>query len=163
MSEAVKYSVRIKDGNAYLDIAGRANYLNCKLVGKFFELALGRGCKKFFLNFAQCKGMDSTFMGMIASLALKLINQGCPDSVILCSLEGRNLELIENLGLDSLVKIQDAPEEFFPREFLGSESAAPAEILEAHKSLIAANPANAKEFEEVVSFIQKELERQKRQ
>ena len=161
MPEAVKYFVRVKAGVAYLDIAGRANYLNCKQVGEFFEMALRRGSKKFFLNFAQCKGMDSTFMGMIASLALKLIKQGCPDSVVLCSLEGRNLELIENLGLESLVKIQDAPEMFFPREFLGSETATKEEILDSHKSLIAANPANAKDFEDVVSFMQKEIERER--
>ena len=43
MSEEVKYFVRIDISKAYLEIVGRANYLNCKAVGEFFDMALRRG------------------------------------------------------------------------------------------------------------------------
>ncbi|MBR6388801.1 MAG: STAS domain-containing protein [Opitutales bacterium] len=159
MSEEVKYFVRIDISKAYLEIVGRANYLNCKAVGEFFDMALRRGCGAFYINFARCKGMDSTFMGMIAGLALRLLKSGKPGAVSLCSIDGRNLELVENLGLESIVKLENSCDVFNAREVLNSQTATKPEILSAHKSLIEANPANAREFEDIVKFMQREIER----
>ncbi len=157
MGSGVKYLVKLDASKAYLEVVGRATYLNCKAVGEFFELAQKRGAVEFFIDFSKCTGMDSTFMGMIAGLALKLAKAGKPNAVSLCALENRNLELIENLGLDSIVNVVDCAGSDVGVDGLTSDQASKEEILDAHKSLIEANPANAKEFQEIVKFMQKEL------
>lgn len=159
MENSAKYLVKIDSCKACLEVVGRATYLNCKPVGEFFDFAQSRGCDEFFIDFSKCTGMDSTFMGMIAGLALKLAKNGKPDAVNLCSLEGRNLELIENLGLDSIVKISDCADFNSGREGLTPNPVSKPEILDAHKNLIEANLANAKDFQDIVKFMQKELER----
>lgn len=159
MENAAKYLVKIDSCKACLEVEGRATYLNCKPVGEFFELAQSRGCTEFFMDFSKCRGMDSTFMGMIAGLALKLAKSGKPNAVNLCSLEGRNLELVENLGLDSIVNISGCADFNSEKEDLAPKPVSKPEILDAHKNLIEANPANAKDFQDIVKFMQKELER----
>ena len=59
--------------NAYSDpvvvkVRGKANYLNCNAFREFTETVITGGCRKLFIDFVDCRGMDSTFLGILAGL-----------------------------------------------------------------------------------------------
>lgn len=148
--------VRISADTAYMSVLGKATYLNCKEAGKFFDFAVEKGCMYLHVDFYACTGMDSTFMGMIAGITLKLSVSG--GGVTLFNLKGRNLELIENVGLDNILNVSEGGDFNAPgkaRE-LDSGAASKSDILGAHENLVSADPANARKFEDVIKFLKAE-------
>lgn len=155
--------------NAYVDpillkIQGRANYLNCTALRKLFKTLIDRGSHHFVIDFSQCSGMDSTFLGILAGSILELRKKNPPGSITLCHLGTRNLELIRNVGLHRLLTVESGD---FPMSFDsgGLEEVQPEQgkadsylILEAHQSLVEADSSNLNKFQDVISFLKKELE-----
>lgn len=156
MGDDVKYLVKVNGKSAFLAVCGRASYLNCKCCGDFFEYLSKKSCSELKIDFSQCSGMDSTFMGMLASFALKMREKNIEGATILYNLSQRNRELVENLGLDTLVtlggtldfKVGDA-------QNLDIRAASKWSILNAHKKLIEADSHNAEKFEDVIAFLQR--------
>ena len=118
--------------------------------------------KEIQINFSHCNGMDSTFLGILAGSALRLNNQTPPGRLSVCQLSERNRELITNLGLQALLHIvEDAPERKDLSQLDRLENKEvddAAEVLHAHENLIQANSANAAKFEDVISFLKKQVE-----
>lgn len=148
--------VGISGDTAYMSVLGKANYLNCKEAGKFFDYAVGKSCRFLRLDFYACTGMDSTFMGMIAGATLKLSSLG--GSVTLYNLKERNLELIENVGLDNILNISRDGDFNAPpgASELPAGPASKGAILDAHENLVSASPCNALKFEDVIKFLKAE-------
>ena len=66
---------------------------------------------RIVLDFENCKGMDSTFLGILAGTALELRKQTPAGVLILSNLGERNHELVCNLGLQNLLTIaEEIPE-----------------------------------------------------
>ncbi|MDE3085011.1 MAG: STAS domain-containing protein, partial [Verrucomicrobiota bacterium] len=119
----------------------------------------------FVIDFRQCTGMDSTFLGVLAGAALELRRRMPPGSLVLTRIGQRNLELIRNLGLHRLLTV-DAGD--FPMSF--DSAGAPLDcadhgelenarlVLEAHENLIAANENNRGKFQDVLAFLKNRLE-----
>ena len=156
MADDIQYLVRISGDTAYMSVLGKATYLNCQEAGRFFNLAIAKNCRYLRLDFYACTGMDSTFMGMIAGITLKLSSVG--GTVTLYNLKARNLELIENVGLNHILKISEECDFNAPADASSLPSAAVCKdaILEAHENLISANPDNARKFEDVIKFLKAE-------
>lgn len=146
-------------------IDGKANYLNCNSFREFIERMLARGRYHILVDFEHCRGMDSTFLGIMAGTALELKKQTPPGALRLCNLSERNQELIVNLGLQHLLKITDAD---------GSEDTADGfanlkneeisdskNILRAHENLAEADEENATKFQDVISFLKNQVEQDK--
>ena len=76
MREEVKFMVKVTGATAYMAVSGRPTYLNCRCAADFLNAVLEKGCMHVVLDFANCTGMDSTFLGMIAGIALKLNKTG---------------------------------------------------------------------------------------
>ena len=55
----------------------------------------------YLLDFECCKGMDSTFLGILAGTALELRKQTPAGTLGVCKLSERNKELIVNFGLQA--------------------------------------------------------------
>ena len=155
-STDIKYLVKIEGDNAFLKIMGKACYLNCRNVSEFFGTVCERNCKTLFIDFTDCTGMDSTFMGMIAGVALRLRKKQA--EVTLQNLKGRNLQLIENLGIYKLVNIKDCIDDIVVEQKLEASSVSGESMLKAHEDLIKANSSNLEKFEDVISFLKKEVE-----
>ena len=49
---------------------GRANFLNCSPLRTFLRKMFDQGERVFLLDFSDCTGMDSTFLGILAGAAL---------------------------------------------------------------------------------------------
>ncbi len=156
MHEETKYLVKVCADSATLAVIGKAGYLNCRSVGEFFASVVDKGCKKIFVQLKDCTGMDSTFLGMIAGVALKL--KKSDGELTLLNPNERNLELVENLGISKLVKISSDAASETPSDALPSTSAPTSAILDAHKNLIAADSSNLAKFEDVITFLKKENE-----
>ena len=152
----IKYLVKIEGDKAFLNIVGKASYLNCRNVSEFFSTVATKGCKHLYINFGECVGMDSTFMGMIAGVALRLRKKRA--DVTLLNLKDRNLQLIENLGIYKLVKIEDNNNLNIVEQELETSSVSGESMLKAHENLIEADSSNLEKFEDVITFLKKETE-----
>ena len=152
----IKYLVKIEGDNVFLKVIGKASYLNCRNVGEFFANVVEKNCKHLFIDFAQCTGMDSTFMGMIAGIALRLRKKQA--FVTLQNLKDRNLQLIENLGINKLTRLEDCNNCTDTESILDVSSASGQSMLEAHENLVETDSSNLAKFEDVISFLKIEVE-----
>ena len=100
--------------------------------------------------------MDSTFMGTLAGIALKLGREG---TLRVVRANPRNRQVLGNLGLDRIFSVEEQPTTAAPDQELretggGNPKEAKREaIIEAHENLVAANPANAVRFKDVIDFL----------
>lgn len=145
-----------------LKIKGRANYLNCAPLNDFFNNICQKNNISIMVDLEECTGMDSTFLGLLAGVALEFKKQEKKSSIFLNNVSNRNLESIENLGLNLILKV-NPPEEIYtnPQNKLQSlgaeEKSTPSIILKAHQNLIHAQPSNLYKFQDVISFLKKQL------
>lgn len=124
-----------------------------------------RGHREFVVDLKNCPVMDSTFMGTLAGIALRLreIGQG---NLHVINLNERNDDLLRNLGLDQLFSI-----DLCGVDRLEGNIAAPAPIdaaaadrsaqaktmLEAHEALVKADPGNMTKFKDVLEYLKQDL------
>lgn len=143
-------------------VTGKANYLNCGSLRDFIDAMLLKGYKRFALDLKNCTGMDSTFMGILAGLAIKLNEQSPSGTVLLCNLNEHNDQLIHNLGLNKLLTLDSElckncePDQPFT-QLDNSEISDAEKMLEAHENLIKANKENSAEFEDVIAFLRNQI------
>jgi anti-anti-sigma factor len=174
MTEGANKPVFLVD--AYSDpvvvrLEGRACHTNCACLQDFFAQMIGQAKTRFVMDFRSCTSMDSTFLGVLAGVALELRRKNPPGSLMLCHVGRRNLEILRNLGLHRLLTI-DAGE--FPMNF--GRSGAPLDcarnpsdlenahlVLAAHENLVAADSTNEGRFEDVLAFLRNRVERESRE
>ncbi len=141
---------------AVLRIQGRATYLNCAPVKKFFEQMAEEAKRAVVVDFLNCKGMDSTFLGTLAGAALAFGDNEPPGEIILVRLNERNLELIHNLGLHRILTVDDVQtvsDSTVKTDALESSAADAKSILRAHEVLVEADKGNIKKFQDVLNFL----------
>lgn len=147
-----------------LKIKGRANYLNCAPLNDFCNKMILKNGINVIVDFAECTGVDSTFLGLLAGLALEFKKKEKKNTICLCNLSHRNLELIENLGLDRILQVN--PEKYKTlitdnntmnqlQSLDIEDKPMPETILKAHQNLINAQPSNLYKFQDLISFIKK--------
>lgn len=150
-----------------LRIKGKANYLNCAPVGHFFDRTIEEGYRHFIVDFQECSGMDSTFLGLLASAGLQLREKDPPGSLILVRLNERNQELVQNVGLHNLMVIEDTIPSIDFQSVQPLEENANREkdheanskmVLKAHEALLEADESNKQKFQDVVSFLRSQVE-----
>ena len=104
--------------------------------------------------------MDSTFLGILAGVALEVRKAQPQGTISLCRLSERNMELVQNLGLHRLMEVS-ADEEGVAKcseQLKENDSVGEKMILEAHENLIEADEENAEKFQDVVSFLKKQID-----
>jgi len=142
-------------------VNGKANYLNCNSFREFIEQMLAQGNKHFLIDFENCLGMDSTFLGILAGTALELRKQSPAGELKLCKLSERNHELITNLGLQNLLAIVEADRDSSNQTFdsLKNEEVSDARnVLKAHQNLADADQENVVKFQDVIAFLKNQVE-----
>jgi len=142
-------------------INGKANYLNCGAFRDFIEQIVKDGKNRIVLDFTNCKGMDSTFLGILAGTAIELRKKQPAGELVLCNLGERNFELISNLGLHNLLSVaQDNDLEAGGRfEWLHDKEVSEAkEVLKAHENLAEADKSNVAKFQDVIAFLRNQVE-----
>ena len=141
-------------------IEGRGNFQGSGSLKKFVHAMIQRGYRDFIVALAACDHMDSTFMGTLTGISqnLRELGQG---GLRTLNVSPRNVELLENLGLNFLFAVEPlGPELKRPAEpgaelmVLPPESGPEKEIiLAAHEALVSANPLNADRFRDVLGYL----------
>jgi anti-anti-sigma factor len=151
------------DRTCWVKVDGRGTFQNSPGVKEFVKRMIQRGHREFVIDLGGCELMDSTFMGTLAGVALRLreIGQG---GLRVINANGRNSSLLENLGLDHLFSVESESAAAAPKTLLqagsgvaGSADEAKSDVLAAHEALIAAAPENAVKFRDVVDYLRQEL------
>ncbi len=160
-----QYLVDTEASPVIIKVIGRASYLNCRPLSEFFERMLAQNKLEFGIHLGACTSMDSTFMGIITSLAMRLAQKQTSGSIHLYHLSERNLELIHNMGLDRILMIEKGeippkttPPTESPLLLHQWEAANPELVLKAHEALVAIQEANKRKFEDLLVFLQREVE-----
>ncbi|WP_309398346.1 STAS domain-containing protein [Cerasicoccus maritimus] len=150
-----------------LRIQGRASFLNCAPVRDFFDRVAEMGKRSVVIDFQDCTGMDSTFLGIMAGAALEFRKLDPPGEFTLVRLSQRNLELVRNLGLHRIMNVETGDFEmtFNSTESESLKNASQSErdnaamVLKAHECLVEADSSNQKKFQDVLSFLRLQVDK----
>jgi anti-anti-sigma factor len=159
--EESKILVACEQQEASVQIVGRGSFQNAHLLKSFYNELLTKGINGFYLDLKECTYLDSTFLGTLAGLGSKLRAKNGKLNIVNAST--RNMELLQNLGLDRIFTIQISSVDFKPENLTPLQ--APAldktesgqQMLEAHQTLIQLDPRNVAKFKDVVAYLKEDL------
>jgi anti-sigma B factor antagonist len=143
-------------------VEGKGSFLNSTGLKEFAKEMINRGFREFAVDLKSCPVMDSTFMGTLAGIALRLRELG-QGTLRVTNLNERNHDLLSNLGLDQLFCIEARDGETPNTAQVPLEAAAPDKVtqaqtmLEAHEACVEANEANAAKFKDVLEYLKQDL------
>ena len=151
----------------WIKVEGKGSFLNSAGVKEFAREMVNRGHREFMVDLRNCPVMDSTFMGTLAMIALRLreIGQG---HLHVINLNERNHDLLTNLGLDQLFSMDacgmrsgavPAGSVLPPAPPAGDHTAQAETMLEAHEALVEADPENLTKFKDVLEYLKQDLHR----
>jgi anti-sigma B factor antagonist len=150
----------------WIKVEGKGSFLNSGNLKEFAGQMVDRGYREFVVDLADCAMMDSTFMGTMAGVALRLKELGRGHlHIVHCG--NRSRELLSGLGLDYVLDIQTngsaAPDcERLSREASGESATEQKQqrtrtMLEAHEALCQVAPENVFRFKDVLDYLKQDL------
>ena len=163
--------VAVQGDRALIRVIGRGSFKNSPALKEFSISAIDGGCRRLILDMAQCIGMDSTFMGVLAGLAFRL-GRPLDGRIILVNLNERTRGLLATLGLDEAVEAHltgDMPADLQPllaapaSALTDLPSGAPSQLttaetmLEAHENLVELSAENLPKFKDVLMFLRDDI------
>ena len=155
----------LKDGFS-VTVCGRANF---DYAVPLRELAGNLTAEKWLqIDLENCEAMDSTFMGVLSMLALKMRKNG--SQVMLLGASETLVKLLRDLGVAKLFKFvansnaADKDGVAVAVNSIRSDMLTTAQtVAEAHRTLVEADQANAEKFKQVIEFADQDVERLKKQ
>jgi len=110
--------------------------------------------------------MDSTFLGVLAGVALELRKHIPQGSLVLCRVGPRNLELLRNLGLHRLLTVDTGETNVTLNANAAALDCNPVRnelesarlVLAAHENLITADESNRAKFQDVLTFLKNRVD-----
>lgn len=166
MNAAASILVGVISQAVHIKVEGKGSFLNSPALKEFSKEMLERGFRTFIVDLNSCSVMDSTFMGTLAGIALRLREAGNGGLVVRNANE-RNSDLLANLGLNNLFRIESKMSG--PKVENGAESAVlehttplnrsdqAACMIEAHEALVDADPENFSRFKDVLEYLKQDL------
>ncbi len=162
--------VAVKAAFALIKVSGRATFKLAPSLKRFCMNALDHGCRQIIFDMEECQGMDSTFMGVLAGVA---IHPGGGDAkVIVINLSPRTHEMLVTLGLERVLECHALNE---PLPELKQRLAAALHLegleddndrvlslttmLQAHQHLVDIDPENLARFRDVLTYLNQEVQR----
>lgn len=167
-----------KDG-VYVRVVGRGTFQNSQPLRRFAMEMIEHGRRMFTVDIAQCPNMDSTFLGVLAGIGLRLQRLGDHPAgrLQVVNVSPRNLDLIQTLGLGRLLEVHPGNGqgtippppglelELLPESDIEHQTKALDKnettnlMLQAHDNLVKADEHNAPKFRSVTKFLRETLER----
>lgn len=137
----------------------KGTFQNAPGLKEFTKAMLERGIRAFQIDLGGCPSMDSTFMGTLTGIALRLRECG-GGSLRVVNITERNLDSLRNLGLDALFEISSENPETMPvapMQVQVDKEETTEIMLEAHQALVEAAPENITRFKDVLDFLRNDL------
>lgn len=162
-------SVAVVEHTAFIKLPPRANFSSSVEFKVLVTELRPRGIDHFVLDLGECVTMDSTFLGVLAGLALRnsdgteLSPGGQRLRLDLLNPNQRIAELLDNLGVVHLFNIlhQANPCTAIFEPVNDRPTPTKEEIsrncLEAHEILMRVNPDNIPKFKDVAAFLAEDL------
>jgi len=151
-----------------ISVRGRATHLHGSPLRDFANEMMRRGYDRFELDLGRCTYMDSTFLGVLASLSSRLAESGFSRWIVY-RITPRNFELFTTLGIDRFFEMNSpAAVAHRPSDSTALpaiQSGQPADpawagtVLSAHEFLIEADERNEPRFKELLTFLKEDLSR----
>lgn len=149
-------------------LAGRANFATSVDFKRLVTEARAAGAQRFLVDLAACPIMDSTFLGVLASLGMKLSAADLPPEqrpIELLNPSPKVADLIDNLGVLHLFRVvHGASPEALAYAAVECAGASKLEMsrtcLEAHQVLMDLHPANVAKFKDVAKFFAEDVAKQ---
>ena len=150
---------------AVVRISGRANCLSSVPFKRVINGLVERGRRAFTLDLSDCQLMDSTFLGVLVGLNRTLGQAGSTGGVLLYQPTEPVRVLLDNLGILELFGTTDSLGQAGAAESVEQVAALDKTdltrtSLDAHQTLIDANPGNEAKFKEVTRFLEEDLKQQ---
>jgi hypothetical protein len=155
-SEKGRLLVARNEGIAYIRVEGPATFRDCPALRNFVETMRDDGVRQFHFLLDQCSTLDSTFLGTIAGIRLRV---GAPRAVVIRSANDKVQSILQTMGLDQLVTYAAAAEaaEETPLATLPHQTVDRDELrrlmIEAHEDLGNIDQSNQTRFQSVVDFL----------
>lgn len=154
-------------GVVWLTVEGRGSFQNSPELKTIVRTGIDNGASRMVLDLQRCSGMDSTFMGMLSCVAVKLEDAGGCLHVV--NAGGKNGELLRGLGLDEVFTVEDGTE-LAEHGACGCPDTAAANLeavprspcskqdqlnicLEAHEALAGIQAPNEEKFRDVIALM----------
>jgi len=156
---------------SWIRCEGKGSFFNSPALKKWADAEIDDGVICLVVDLAACTGMDSTFMGTLAGLAMRLMK--CPGGALQIAEPGeRNKKSLVDLGLGVLMQIdpsdalwRDQTEEIRaklkPYSHARIKTTSAPHILEAHQKLVEADDRNSEKFGTVLDFLEAEVKAKK--
>lgn len=154
---------------ALVRVSGRATFKLAPSLKRFCMNALDHGCREIIFDMEECQGMDSTFMGVLAGIAIHPGATGTPH-VIVVNLTARTHEMLITLGLERVLECHGQGD---PQPELKQRLAAALHLdgletdddrtlslttmLQAHQHLVDVDPENMARFRDVLTYLDQEV------
>ncbi len=149
-------------------LIGRANFASSIDFKRLIKDQAAKGFDRFIVDLSECQIMDSTFLGMLAGLGLRMGEENAPPEkrpIELLNPTERVTDLLDNLGVTQLFNIVEGAE---AGDVQFVDVATPANAskldmskncLEAHQILMEVNPDNVARFKDVTRFFEEEVKK----
>ena len=165
MTDNQTIEVGSADGYVWMRVSGKGSFAKTPGLKSYAEKCLEDGQNRFVVDLEECSMMDSTFMGTLAGLAMRVAKTtgGC---LQVAGASERNRQSLEDLGLDALIDIE--PQEAEWRDHLDEirgkleplvergDAADASHILKAHQELCDAHSANLAKFATVLDVLEQQ-------
>jgi anti-anti-sigma factor len=173
-------SVGRTKSRVYVRVAGRGTFQNSQPLRNFALDMIEQGYKQFVVDLSQCQGMDSTFLGVLAGIGLRLRQNGNRGEIQIVNVSTSNMELLQTLGLDRLFSVvasmidtgkDQPPADADFQKLPETDPEKPGKplnknqtsdlVLEAHENLMRCDERNAPKFKDLTKFLRGKIKQRK--
>jgi anti-anti-sigma factor len=150
----------------FVRVTGRGSFKISATLKQFItEMISKQTVSTVALDLAECIGMDSTFMGVLAGLSGRLKKSG--QTLELINLSEKNIRLLATLGVDQVIAhYSHSHGHEMPAQEptqLPTESSTKKELaetaLQAHETLVELNEENRPRFKRVIEYLKADVDR----
>jgi anti-sigma B factor antagonist len=150
----------------WIRVEGKGTFENSAGLKAFSEQMMEGGRRQFVVDLKNCPAMDSTFMGTLAGIAVRLRDRG-DGSLWVLNRNERNSDLLEGLGLHMLFADNEPPEPVVVDGAVVLDPKADRAVtrdvmIEAHETCVQVNPDNAAKFKDVLEHLKESVRREKK-
>lgn len=156
----------VSGNRIFLRVTGRGSFKISATMKQFLsQISPQYPGADVIIDLAECIGMDSTFMGVLAGLSGRLKKAG--RSLELINLSEKNARLLSTLGVDQVIAhYSHSHGHQMDRETtrpLPVEEASKKEMaetaLQAHENLVQINDENRPRFQRVIEYLKSDVDR----
>ena len=150
----------VRRGTVWLRIEGNGTFQNSAPIRAYTEQMFDSGHRSFAFDLHECEMMDSTFLGTLTGLALRL-REDPRGRVGFARVNAKVESLFGRYGLDRVLAFQGfeaappAPGEMEELDLSTTREFKRSTLLEAHEALAGSSPENEERFREVVDFLKR--------